>query len=129
LRCTNLGDWQVGSACNLERALCMGEELGGHIVSGHVDGVGVVHALEYVGDNLKISIRAPQELKRFIATKGSVTMNGVSLTVNGVDDDIYWVNLIAHTLQETTLGALKQDDTLNVEIDMLARYVERMQTA
>jgi riboflavin synthase len=124
---TTLGNWQDGSAINLERSLKVGDELGGHIVSGHVDGVGEVVATRSEGDSLRIDFRAPANLAGFIAEKGSITIDGASLTVNGVDGAVFGVNLIPHTQQVTTLGKLKAGDRVNLEIDVLARYVARLQ--
>jgi len=123
---TTLGTWQVGTHINLERALALGDELGGHIVSGHVDGVATVHDIVPTGSAYKLTIDAPEELKRFIAEKGSITLDGVSLTVNGIDDRRFWVTIIPHTWQNTTISQLKPGMGMNIEIDMLARYVERM---
>lgn len=124
---TNLGGWQDGSRINLERSLKVGDELGGHIVSGHVDGVGQVVTVKADGDSLRIDIQAPVSLAGFIAEKGSITIDGVSLTVNAVADAVFGVNLIPHTQQVTTLGQLKAGDRVNLEIDVLARYVARLQ--
>lgn len=123
---TTVGDWQDGTPLNLERALKVGDELGGHIVTGHVDGVGSVHALSSVGGSLKIDIEAPEGLGKFIAEKGSVTVDGVSLTVNAVSGSLFSVNIIPHTQSETTLGKLQAGDRVNLEIDVLARYVARL---
>jgi len=122
---TTLGDWTNGGCINLERAARLGDELGGHIVSGHVDGVGEVVAVEAAGGSRKITIRAPRPLHRYIAEKGSITIEGVSLTVNGAADDLFDVNIIPHTLEVTTLGALQPGSRVNLEIDMLARYLAR----
>lgn len=124
---TGLGGWRDGSRINLERSLRVGDELGGHIVSGHVDGVGDVTMAKPEGDSLRIEIRAPDALAAFIAEKGSITVDGVSLTVNSVDRASFGVNLIPHTQQVTTLGNLKAGDRVNLEIDTLARYVARLQ--
>ena len=123
---TVLGSWAEGTRINLERALKAGDEMGGHVVSGHVDGTAEITGLENEGDSLRVSFKIIDELKCFIAPKGSVTLNGVSLTVNEVDNDTFGVNLIAHTQAETTLGNLALGDVVNVEIDMLARYVARL---
>ncbi len=123
---TVLGAWAEGTRVNLERALKAGDEMGGHVVSGHVDGTAEITGLENEGDSLRVSFKIVDELKCFIAPKGSVTLNGVSLTVNEVDDDTFGVNLIAHTQVETTLGNFSLGDVVNVEIDMLARYVARL---
>jgi riboflavin synthase len=124
---TGLGHWREGSRINLERSLRVGDELGGHIVSGHVDGVGEVTMAKPEGDSLRIEIRAPDALAAFIAEKGSITVDGVSLTVNSVEGAKFGVNLIPHTQQVTTLGNLKAGDRVNLEIDTLARYVARLQ--
>ena len=111
---------------NLEKALCLADRLGGHLVSGHVDGVGEVLRFDPVGDNRLLEIRAPQELAKYIARKGSITVNGVSLTTNTVEDARFTINLISHTLEATTLGRLQPGSKVNLEIDLIARYVERM---
>ncbi|MFN3618117.1 MAG: riboflavin synthase, partial [Aquabacterium sp.] len=116
---------------NLEKALAVHDRLGGHIVTGHVDGVGDVTVFEPVGESWLLRIRAPQALARFLAYKGSITVNGVSLTVNQVDDaqdgsTQFSINLIPHTLEHTTLGDLKAGARVNLEVDLIARYVERM---
>ncbi|MDR1275699.1 MAG: riboflavin synthase [Candidatus Accumulibacter sp.] len=116
----------VPGPVNLEKALRLADRLGGHLVSGHVDGVGEVLRFDPVGDNRLLSVRAPQELARYIARKGSVCVNGVSLTTNTVDGAEFSINLIPHTLERTTLGALTPGDPVNLEIDLIARYVERM---
>jgi len=111
---------------NLEKALRLADRLGGHLVSGHVDGVGEVVRFDPVGDNRLLEIRAPQELAKYIARKGSVAVDGVSLTTNTVDGAIFSINLIPHTLDATTLGSLQAGKRVNLEIDLIARYVERM---
>lgn len=126
LACTNLGDWREGGRINLERALCVGDELGGHIVSGHVDGVGTLVAKTPDGASQRLTFEVPADLAPFIAPKGSVCLNGVSLTVNEVDGNTFGVNLIPHTLENTTFGEAAPGDRINVEIDMLARYVARL---
>lgn len=113
-------------AINLEKALRLADRLGGHLVSGHVDGVGEVLRFDAVGDNRLLEIRAPQELAKYIARKGSITVNGVSLTTNTVDGATFSINLIPHTLEATTLGRLQAGARVNLEIDLIARYVERM---
>ena len=125
---TNVGmnKWFAGKRLNLERALKLGDELGGHIVSGHVDGVAMVINMADEGDSTRITIKAPSDLAKFIAPKGSVTLNGTSLTVNEVSGDLFGVNLIPHTKQVTTWGDVKTGDALNLEIDTLARYVARL---
>src|SRR5436190_20910285 len=122
---TTLDAWTVGSPVNLERAAKLGDELGGHIVSGHVDGVGEVLSVTSEGGSHRVRIRVPRPLHRFIASKGSITVEGVSLTVNEVEDDVFGVNLIPHTWDVTTLGELRPGSRVNLEIDMLARYLAR----
>jgi riboflavin synthase len=124
---TTLSDWTEGRPVNLERAARVGDELGGHIVSGHVDGIGEVLSVASEGGSHRVRIRAPRPLHRFIAPKGSITVEGVSLTVNEVEDDVVGVNLIPHTWDVTTLGGLKSGSRVNLEIDMLARYLARFQ--
>lgn len=124
---TTLSDWSEGRPVNLERAARVGDELGGHIVSGHVDGIGEVLSVASEGGSHRVRIRAPRPLHRFIAPKGSITVEGVSLTVNEVEDDVFGVNLIPHTWDVTTLGGLKSGSRVNLEIDMLARYLARFQ--
>lgn len=123
---TVLGHWQVGSRINLERALKVGDELGGHIVSGHIDGLATVEDIRPEGDSLRFTFIAPDTLARFIAPKGSVALDGVSLTVNEVDGTRFGVNIIPHTAERTTIGALKAGDPVHIEIDPLARYVARL---
>ena len=113
-------------AINLEKALRLADRLGGHLVSGHVDGVGEVLRFDAVGDNRLLEIRAPQDLAKYIARKGSITVNGVSLTTNAVSGATFTINLIPHTLEATTLGRLQAGARVNLEIDLIARYVERM---
>nr|MEA2797146.1 riboflavin synthase [Phenylobacterium sp.] len=125
LSLTTLADWTKGRRVNLERPAKVGDELGGHIVSGHVDGIGEVISVESEGGSHRVRIRAPRPLHRFIAPKGSITVEGVSLTVNEVEDDVFGVNLIPHTWDLTTLGELKPGSRVNLEIDMLARYLAR----
>jgi riboflavin synthase len=125
LSLTTLADWREGRRVNLERAAKVGDELGGHIVSGHVDGIGEVLSVESEGGSHRVRIRAPRPLHRFIAPKGSITVEGVSLTVNDVEDDVFGVNLIPHTWDVTTLGELVPGARVNLEIDMLARYLAR----
>ncbi|UWQ31687.1 riboflavin synthase [Leisingera sp. M527] len=126
---TNLDSWTTGKRVNLERALKVGDELGGHIVSGHVDGVAEVVKMEDEGDSTRVTLRAPQDLARFIASKGSVALNGASLTVNDVDGCDFGINFIPHTKEVTTWGDVKTGDRINLEIDTLARYVARLQEA
>jgi len=123
---TNLGTWAPGRRVNLERALKVGDELGGHIVSGHVDGVAEVIGVAEQGDSTRVRLRAPEALARFIAPKGSVALNGTSLTVNEVEGNTFGVNLIAHTRQATNWGDVRMGDRVNLEIDTLARYVARL---
>ena len=123
---TNLGDWCVGRRVNLERALRVGDELGGHIVSGHVDGVAEVVGLHPEGDSLRVMFRPPEALAGFIAPKGSVALNGTSLTVNEVEGAEFGINLIPHTQEVTTWGDVALGDRINLEIDTLARYVARL---
>ena len=123
---TNLGDWAVGRRVNLERALKVGDELGGHIVSGHVDGVAEVVGLTPEGDSLRLRFQVPEALAGFIAPKGSVALNGTSLTVNEVDGAEFGINLIPHTQAVTNWGDVALGDRINLEIDTLARYVARL---
>lgn len=123
---TNLGAWTVGKRLNLERALRVGDELGGHIVSGHVDGVAEVVSVVDEGDSTRVQLRAPDDLARFIAPKGSVALNGTSLTVNEVQGAVFGVNFIPHTKDVTTWGDVAVGDGVNLEIDTLARYVARL---
>jgi riboflavin synthase len=124
---TKLGDWTENTRVNLERAAKLGDELGGHIVSGHVDGLGEVVSITPEGGSHRIVVEAPVPLHRFIAPKGSITVDGVSLTVNGVQERRFDLNIIPHTWDATTLGGLKVGDKVNLEIDMLARYLARWQ--
>jgi riboflavin synthase len=122
---TTLGQLKEGDRVNLERAAKLGDEMGGHIVSGHVDGVGEVVSVEAEGGSHRVRIRVPRPLHRVIAPKGSITVEGVSLTVNEVEDDVFGVNIIPHTWDVTTLGQLAPGAKVNLEIDMLARYLAR----
>ena len=126
---TNLGKWAVGKRVNLERALKVGDELGGHIVSGHVDGVAEVVSIMDEGDSTRVQLRAPDDLARFIASKGSVALNGTSLTVNEVEGNVFGINFIPHTKDFTTWGDVALGDMINLEIDTLARYVARLAEA
>ena len=126
---TNLGKWSVGKRVNLERALKVGDELGGHIVSGHVDGVAEVVSIKDEGDSTRVQLRAPNDLARFIASKGSVALNGTSLTVNEVEGNVFGINFIPHTKDFTTWGDVALGDMVNLEIDTLARYVARLAEA
>lgn len=123
---TNLAGWTVGKRLNLERALKVGDELGGHIVSGHVDGVAEVVGVAPEGDSLRVTFRAPEALARFIAQKGSVALNGTSLTVNEVAGRDFGVNFIPHTQKVTTWGGVAVGDRVNLEVDTMARYVARL---
>lgn len=123
---TTLGAWTTGTRVNLERSLKVGEEIGGHIVSGHVDGIGDVVSVAPEGDSTRIRIKAPKQLAKFIAAKGSIALEGTSLTVNDVDGAVLGVNIIPHTFKVTTWGAIKTGDKINIEIDMLARYLARL---
>ncbi|PZF76358.1 riboflavin synthase [Aestuariivirga litoralis] len=123
---TTLGDWGKGTRINLERALRIGDELGGHIVSGHVDGLGEIVSITPEGDSVRFRFRVPDELARFIAPKGSVAIDGTSLTVNEVEGNHFGVNIIPHTQAVTTWGSMKVGQRVNIEIDMLARYVARL---
>jgi riboflavin synthase len=131
--CTVPGRWEVGGKLNLEPALKLGDELGGHIVTGHVDGVGEVLGVTPDGDSRRVGFGVSAELAPYLAPKGSITVDGVSLTVNDVADQAdgtchFAVNIIPHTSEVTTLGSLKQGDKVNLEIDVLARYLKRMQS-
>jgi riboflavin synthase len=126
LACTTLGGWTVGNQVNLERSLRIGDELGGHMVSGHVDGVGEAVSATAENGSTRWQFRVPRALARFIAVKGSVAVNGVSLTVNEVQDDMFGVNVIPHTASVTGFGTMQPGDKVNIEIDMLARYVARL---
>ncbi|SLN40826.1 Riboflavin synthase [Roseovarius gaetbuli] len=126
---TNLSAWGEGRRVNLERALKVGDELGGHIVSGHVDGLAEVVGLRDEGDSTRVTLRAPKELARFIASKGSVALNGTSLTVNEVSGCDFGINFIPHTKEVTTWGDVALGDKINLEIDTLARYVARLAEA
>jgi riboflavin synthase len=133
IACTVPGRWEVGGKLNLEPALKLGDELGGHIVTGHVDGVGTVLGVCPEGDSLRVGFSVAGELAPYLAAKGSITVDGVSLTVNEVADQDdgtchFAVNIIPHTSEVTTLGALGQGDKVNLEIDVLARYLKRMQS-
>jgi riboflavin synthase len=126
LRVTTAGSWRRGTKLNLERALRLGDELGGHLVTGHVDGVAELVAREDLPDMARLSLRVPADLMRFIAPKGSVALDGVSLTVNTVSGDTFSVLIIPHTLKATTFGALGVGTRLNLEVDLMARYAARL---
>ena len=123
---TTMGNWRIGRPVNLERCLRMGDEIGGHLVSGHIDGVATVSTVTPDGASLKLVIQAPKALKSMIAAKGSVAIDGVSLTVNSIDAAAFAINIIPHTRDSTTLGNLQAGDAVNLEIDILARYVARL---
>ena len=123
---TIIGDLQTGSTVNLEKALLPTTRLGGHLVSGHVDAVGTVEDIGEAGSSMRLAIRVPDTLARYIAEKGSVTVDGVSLTVNAVDGAVFALNLVPHTLRETTLGDLTAGRRVNIEVDLVARYLERL---
>ncbi|MBN8981760.1 MAG: riboflavin synthase [Rhizobiales bacterium] len=126
LRLTTASDWKQGERLNLERALKIGDELGGHIVAGHVDGIAAIVARDDLPDMAKFDLRAPRDLAKFIAAKGSVTLDGVSLTVNTAVDDTFSVTIIPHTLKGTTLGSWRAGSEINLEIDLMARYAARL---
>lgn len=133
ISCTTKDMWAEGAKLNIEPSLRVGDEIGGHIVTGHVDAVGTVVSAAPEGDSIRIDIRAPKAMAPFIAAKGSITVQGVSLTVNAVEDEadgscIFTLNIIPHTGEVTTLGALKTGSEVNLEIDVLARYLKRMQS-
>jgi riboflavin synthase len=123
---TTLGEWQPGRRVNLERALKAGEELGGHIVAGHVDGVGIIMDIRPDGESQRFWVEVPAELARYLAPKGSVALDGISLTVNEVAGARFGINLIPHSLTHTTLGARRAGDRVNLEVDLIARYVARL---
>jgi riboflavin synthase len=126
LRVTTVGRWRHGSRVNLERPLKYGDELGGHLVAGHVDGVATVVGREDMTDMARLAMRAPRDLARFVAPKGSIALDGISLTVNAVEGDTFSVLVIPHTLQVTTFGALRKGDDVNLEVDTMARYAARL---
>ncbi|MGN6517696.1 MAG: riboflavin synthase [Rhizomicrobium sp.] len=123
---TTLGDWKVGDAINLERPMRVGDELGGHIVTGHVDGIAEIVAMKPEGESTRVVLQAPIALSRFIAPKGSIALDGVSLTVNEVDGSRFGVNIIPHTWKVTTFGRQKAGAKVNLEVDLMARYVARL---
>lgn len=127
LQCTTLGAKNENEEVNLEQALTLATKLGGHLVSGHVDGVGKVSEISADGESVKIVVQSPKELARYIARKGSICMDGISLTVNEVNASEFAVNIIPHTLQNTTIKNCAVDARINLEVDLLARYIERMQ--
>ena len=126
LAVTTARNWRVATRLNLERALKVGDELGGHIVAGHADGIAELRKREDLPDMARLTLGAPRPLMRFVATKGSVALDGISLTVNEVGDDSFSVLIIPHTLKVTTLGSARPGDTMNLEIDLMARYAARL---
>ncbi|MEE8245918.1 MAG: riboflavin synthase [Alphaproteobacteria bacterium] len=126
MSCTTLGAWREGTSVNLERSLRVGDELGGHIVIGHVDGVAEIVERRAEGDSIRFAFVVPEALKRFVAPKGAITLDGVSLTVNEVEDARFGVNIIPHTQAMTTFAEAAPGDEVNVEVDVLARYVARL---
>lgn len=126
LNLTTLGEWDAGRRINLERALRPMDELGGHLVSGHIDGLAILSRIEHIDATTQFTLEAPYDLAKFIATKGSIALNGTSLTVNWVDDVCFGVHLIPHTLEVTNWSELKKGDKLNLEIDQMARYAARL---
>jgi riboflavin synthase len=122
---TVIGSWAQGTRINLETSLKVGDEIGGHLVSGHVDGIAQIESIRPEGGSYRLKIRVPEHLALFMAPKGSVALDGISLTVNEVDGDVFGVNIIPHTWMQTTLGEKKEGDALNMEVDLLARYVAR----
>ena len=127
LRCTTLGALEPGRRVNLEKAMRLGDRLGGHLVSGHVDGIGALLRRESDGESLRLSLRAPADLARYIARKGCICIDGASLTVNEVDATDFNVNIIPHTRAETIIGQYREGQQVNLEVDLLARYIERLQ--
>ncbi|HTE80029.1 MAG TPA: riboflavin synthase [Reyranella sp.] len=123
---THLGDWQQGRRLNLELSLKLGDELGGHLVYGHVDGVGKIVSMTPEGGSVRFVFEAPADLARFIASKGSIAVDGISLTVNEVEGNRFGINIISHTQAVTTLGTARPGQRVNLEVDMLARYVQRL---
>ena len=119
--------WNVGKNINLEKSLKIGEELGGHIVTGHIDGVAQLINIKKIDKSQKLTFKLPNELQKFVAVKGSIAINGTSLTVNGIDKNQFTVNIIPHTQKVTTWSEIKKNDLFNIEIDLLARYIERLQ--
>ncbi len=119
--------WNVGKNINLEKSLKIGEELGGHIVTGHIDGVAQLINIQKIDKSQKLTFKLPNELQKFVAVKGSIAINGTSLTVNGIDKNQFTVNIIPHTQKVTTWSEIKKNDLFNIEIDLLARYIERLQ--
>lgn len=129
LRVTTMGEWKVGTRLNLERSLKLGDEMGGHLVTGHVDAIATIESREEEGDMAVFTFRVPHAFARFVAPKGSVALDGTSLTVNRVEGDTFTVQIIPHTLQVTTWGEKKAGDRVDFEIDLMARYVARLREA
>lgn len=123
---TTLGDFSIGRKVNLEKAMRLSARLGGHVVSGHVDGVGTIEVLEHVGESLHLCIRVPETLAKYVATKGSVCVDGVSLTVNKIEAAVFDINIIPHTADVTTIGEYQVGRRVNIEVDIIARYLERL---
>ena len=126
MRCTSLGTLEIGSAVNLEKAMLATDRFGGHIVSGHVDGIGHLIKVENEGQSIKMTFKIPSNLSKYVAAKGSICVDGTSLTVNEANDDYFAVNLIPHTQDETVSGSYQIGDSVNLEVDIIARYLERM---
>ena len=126
MRCTALGNLKIGSAVNLEKAMLATDRFGGHIVSGHVDGVGHLIKIENEGQSIKMTFKIPSNLSKYVAAKGSICVDGTSLTVNEAEDDYFAVNLIPHTQDETISGSYEVGNSVNLEVDIIARYLERM---
>lgn len=126
LECTTLGQLSEGAPVNLERALGLGDSLGGHLVTGHVDGIGVVRSMRTDADSLRMSIDVPVALARYVARKGSICVDGISLTVNGVSDETFEVTIVPHTQAETIIRTYSEGSRVNIEVDMIARYLERI---
>jgi riboflavin synthase len=122
---TVIGEWQTGTKVNLEKSLKLGDEMGGHLVSGHVDGLATIKAIVPDGDSFRLKIEVPEQFALYIAPKGSVALDGISLTVNEVDGNVFGVNIIPHTWMHTTIGEKKAGASLNMEVDLMARYVAR----
>jgi riboflavin synthase len=126
LRCTSMGEKKVGQGVNLERALTLSAPLGGHLVTGHVDGIGQIKEINELGEYMQITLQAPGEIAKYIARKGSICIDGVSLTVNNVEGNEFTVMVIPHTQTNTTINEYKKNTKVNLEVDMIARYVERL---
>ncbi|MDC0073851.1 riboflavin synthase [Alphaproteobacteria bacterium] len=123
---TTLGNWTVGSKINLERSLLVGDELSGHLVTGHVDGIANLAKIDKDGDSIRLCFKTKKFLSRFIATKGSISLDGISLTVNSVKNNYFEVNIISHTQISTTIGSVKVGDSVNLEVDLIARYLDKL---